>query len=216
MPGVAASAKSLVAYLEGHALMWRLDPRTKLVWVVITVTLSVVFSSFYPVLFLAIQTVLIPLFLGYPLGSQLYEHRGTVFFIVVFIGLLNVMFSSFLGGIVLFNFWPPGFSHRGDPVLCPDQCSSDFCDFYLHHRSDYHDPDVVPDQSLAAVRPSLPSEFATGPYLEAHPRGWGRPRDCNRRPADAWCGDGFKAFPGQAGCCPEIDQANVHPSDGFG
>ncbi len=85
--------------------MWRLDPRMKLIWVVVTVTLSVVFSSFYPVLFLALQTVLIPILLGYPLGKQLYEHRGTVFFIVVLLGLLNVIFASYVGGRILFSFY---------------------------------------------------------------------------------------------------------------
>jgi len=104
MPGVATSAKGLVAYLEGNAFIWKVDPRTKLIWVVVTVTLSVVFSSLYPVLFLAIQTILIPAMLGYPLGSQIYQHRGTFLFIVIFLGLLNIVFASYVGGQVLFSF----------------------------------------------------------------------------------------------------------------
>lgn len=103
MSNVTASARNLVSYVELDAPMWKLDPRAKIIWVVVTIILSVSFTSPIPAFLLLLQTIVLSAILGYPIINQLVQHSKTLMFLVVFLGLLNILFASFVGGIPLFS-----------------------------------------------------------------------------------------------------------------
>jgi energy-coupling factor transport system permease protein len=101
MSNITASAKSMVAYTDSDAVMWQIDPRVKLLWITVTIVLSVLFRAPIPVLLLCVQTLVISMFWGYPVFDQVKRHKGTFFFLIVVVGLLNLLFAGFIEGKII-------------------------------------------------------------------------------------------------------------------
>ena len=109
MASITTSAKSMVAYTESDAVMWKIDPRAKLLWVCATIALSVMFRSPIPVLAVCVQTFVISQMWGFPVFEQIRQHKGVFVFLVVFVGLLNLLFTGYVGGNVVLSI-PLGFT----------------------------------------------------------------------------------------------------------
>lgn len=109
MTSITTSAKSMVAYTESDAVMWKIDPRIKLLWVCVTIALSVMFRSPIPVLLVCLQTFVISQMWGFPVFKQIKQHKGVFMFLVVFVGLLNLLFTGYVGGNVVLSI-PLGFA----------------------------------------------------------------------------------------------------------
>ena len=101
MASITTSAKSMVAYTQSDAIMWKLDPRAKLLWVCVTIALCVMFRSPIPVAAVCLQTFVISQMWGFPVFTQIKQHKGVFIFLVVFVGLLNLLFTGYVGGETL-------------------------------------------------------------------------------------------------------------------
>ena len=94
MASITTSAKSMVAYTQSDAIMWKLDPRAKLLCVCVTISLCVMFRSPIPVAAVCLQTFVISQMWGFPVFTQIKQHKGVFIFLVVFVGLLNLLFTG--------------------------------------------------------------------------------------------------------------------------
>lgn len=101
MASITTSAKSMVAYTQSDAIMWKLDPRAKLLWVCVTIALCVMFRSPISVAAVCLQTFVISQMWGFPVFTQIKQHKGVFIFLVVFVGLLNLLFTGYVGGETL-------------------------------------------------------------------------------------------------------------------
>ena len=77
------------------------DPRAKLLWVCVTIALCVMFRSPIPVAAVCLQTFVISQMWGFPVFTQIKQHKGVFIFLVVFVGLLNLLFTGYVGGETL-------------------------------------------------------------------------------------------------------------------
>lgn len=103
MNSIAFSAKNMVAYTEKDAIMWRIDPRVKLLWIIVTIVLAVIFRSPVPVLFICAQVFIISEIWGFPVIAYIKKNKSVFLFLVFFVGLLNLLFTGYVGGDVVFT-----------------------------------------------------------------------------------------------------------------
>lgn len=102
MNSIASSAKNMVAYTEKDAIMWRIDPRIKLLWIAVTIILAVIFRSPIPVLFIFAQVFFLSEIWGFPVIAYIKKNMSVFLFLVVFVGILNLLFTGYVGGNEIF------------------------------------------------------------------------------------------------------------------
>jgi energy-coupling factor transport system permease protein len=103
MSNITSSAKNMVSYNESDAIMWHVDPRIKLLWAIVTITLSIFFRSPIPVFIVCLQVFILSMVFGYPVFREISNNKSTFIFLVGIIGISNLLFAGFVKGEVIIN-----------------------------------------------------------------------------------------------------------------